>query len=82
MARKPGRRPVGKLKPQFYPERNPIGSQKQLAGCTARDFVEAAYAIKGDEYAKKHQRWEENEKKKHKAKVAAVSLAKMPWDDP
>lgn len=69
-----------KLEPKWYPERNVPNRPKQLAGRTALDIVDAAYAIKADEFTKKQRRHEETSEKRHKAKIAKVSLAKMPWD--
>ena len=41
----------------------------------------AAQAISNDEWVKKHQRQVIRREAKHKAAVAAVSLARMPWDE-
>ncbi len=79
--KKPRRRP-SRLKSKWLPELHTPHRPQQLAGRTARDIVEAAYAIKADEYAKKQRRIDEDSETKHKAAVAAVTLAKMPWDDP
>ncbi len=69
-------RPRSRLKSKWFPEQNSPDRPRRLAGYTARDIVDAAYAIKADEYEKKRRRYEE----KQKAAVANVSLAIMPWD--
>ena len=69
------------LKPKWFPELNPPRRPRICAGSTAGDIVQAAQAISNDEWVKKHQRRDIREEMKHKKAVAAVSLAKMPWDE-
>ncbi len=68
------------LKTKFNPQWTPVNRPKIVDGHTAGDIVEAAQAIANDEWVKKHQRQDRRREQKHKKAVAAVSLAKMPWD--
>ena len=71
-----------KLIPKYNPGLNaPRRHTSSLAGRTAHDIVDAAYAIRNDEWIKKHNKNEAKLEAKHKAAVAAVSLQKMPWDE-
>ena len=68
-----------KLIPKWNPSLNaPHRLRGRLCGRTAIDIVDAAEAIKNDEWIKKHNKREERIEAKHKA---AVTLAKMPWDE-